>query len=324
MTSRFLPFALVALLAVAATGCNGAGSSDAAGLDSLATGDPADLLAYNAGFETAGQLLDQDSTFNFDRFREGFAAGVRGDSSEIAYALGLRAGLGLHADTISNINPDLFLAGIRERAADDSSRVTPEQVAEATTVFQDTLTARQVRAQEVQQMQALRTEAATNPAARARLDAVGPNLVAARRFLAGAERRPGHRKSASGLIASPATGVATGPAPTPADMVSIRYIGKLADGSVFDQSQGTAPVQLPVGQVVPGFAEALQTMRPGQTRTFFIPPGLAYGALGSPGPNGEGGIPPNAALEFQITLVEIVPQGMPQGMPQGFPPPGAQ
>ena len=324
MTSRFLPLALVALFALTATGCNGAGSSDAAGLDSLATGDPADLLAYNAGFETAGQLLDQDSSFNFDRFREGFAAGVRGDSSEIAYALGLRAGLGLHADTISNINADLFLAGIRERAADDSSRVTAAQVERATLVFQDTLTARQTRAQEVQQMQALRTEAATNPEAKARLDAVGPNLVAARRFLAGVERRPGVRKTASGLIAGPATGTATGTAPTPSDVVSIRYVGKLADGTIFDQSPEGQPVQLPVGQVVPGFAEALQTMRPGQTRTFYIPPGLAYGALGAPGQGGEGGIPPNSALEFQITLVEVVPQGMPQGMPQGFPPPGAR
>ena len=37
------------------------------------------------------------------------------------------------------------------------------------------------------------------------------------------------------------------------------------------------------------------------------------------GPGGQGGIPPNAALEFDVTLVEIL-QGQPQGLPPGFAP----
>ena len=154
-------------------------------------------------------------------------------------------------------------------------------------------------------MDLLRTEARTNPAARRRLASMGPNLAAAHRFLAEVERRPGITRTASGLLAGPATGRGRGSAPTPSDVVSIRYVGKLADGTEFDRSRDGEPVQLPVGQVVPGFAEALQMMRPGQNRTFYIPPGLAYGALGAPGQNGEGGIPPNAALEFHITLVSV-------------------
>ena len=318
MTSRSFLLALGAGLFVL-SGCTdrGATGGGTANLDSLATGDPADLLAYNAGFQTADQLLQQDSSFSFDRFREGFAAGLRGDSTEIAYALGLRAGLGLHADTVSNIDPDMFLAGLRERSEKKDSRVSPDQVSRAETVFNDSLRARQTRAAEATEMQALRDSAATNPAAKARLDQMGPNLAASQRFLAEVARRPGIQKTASGIFYTTQT-EGSGASPTEADQVQIRYVGKLADGTTFDQSPGTEAVTLPVGAVVPGFAEALKLMKPGDKRTFFIPPSLAYGPLGSPGPNGTGGIPPNSALEFEITLVGVAPQQqMPQGMFQG-------
>ncbi|HEX8299033.1 MAG TPA: FKBP-type peptidyl-prolyl cis-trans isomerase [Rubricoccaceae bacterium] len=311
MTSRFLVLAFAAA-ALSLTGCKGggAGTSDTANLDSLATGDPTDLLAYNAGFETGGQLLEQDSTFSYERFKDGFEAGLRGDSTEIAYALGLRAGLGLRADTVSNIDPSLFLTGLRSGLNRDSSRVSAAQVQRATALYQDSLAIRQLRAQ-----------AATNPAAQAQLGAVRANGASAARFLAGVERRQGVRKTASGMLYTITT-PGRGASPTDADQVAIRYVGKLADGFEFDRSPGTDPVTLPVGAVVPGFAEALKAMKVGETRTVWLPPNLAYGLQGAPGPEGQGGIPPNSALEFQITLVEIVqtPAGPPAGMmPQGAP-----
>ena len=323
MTSRFLVLAFAAA-ALSLTGCKGgagAGTSDSANLDSLATGDPTDLLAYNAGFETGGQLLGQDSSFSYDRFKDGFEAGLRGDSVEIAYALGLRAGLGLRSDTVSNIDPSLFLTGLRSGLRGDSTRVSAAQVQRATALYQDSLAIRQLRAQ-----------AATNPAAQVQLGAIRANGAAAARFLSGVERRQGVRKTASGLLYTVTT-PGRGASPTDADQVAIRYIGKLADGTVFDQSPGAAPVTLPVGAVVPGFAEALKAMKVGETRTVWLPPNLAYGLQGAPappGPDGQpgtGGIPPNSALEFQITLVEIVqtPTGPPAGafVPQGAGGPGA-
>ena len=314
MTPRFLALAL-ALLAVGATGCNGGaagGPSGNANLDSLGTGDPTDVLAYNAGFETATQLLDQDSTFNFERFREGFAAGLRGDSSEIAYALGLRAGLGLKADTLSNIDADVFLTGFRSALEGDSTRVTQAQVATATAAFQDSL-----------QIRTLRTQARTDPQAQTQLGLVRANGASARTFLAGVQRRPGVRRTDSGMLYTVTT-PGRGASPTDSDQVRIRYVGKLADGTVFDQSPEGEPVTLPVGAVVPGFAEALKAMKPGETRTVWLPPNLAYGMSGAPGPDGQGGIPPNSALEFTLTLVEIAPaaQGMPPGMFPGAGGPG--
>lgn len=85
--------------------------------------------------------------------------------------------------------------------------------------------------------------------------------------------------------------------PSPADIALIDYTGKLEDGTVFDSTEGKQPTPLPVGGSIPGFAEGLQLMSKGATYRFRIPPDLAYG------PTGAGGvIPPNATLEFDVTL----------------------
>ncbi|HEX8299032.1 MAG TPA: FKBP-type peptidyl-prolyl cis-trans isomerase, partial [Rubricoccaceae bacterium] len=81
----------------------------------------------------------------------------------------------------------------------------------------------------------------------------------------------------------------------------------LADGTVFDRSPAGQPVRLPVRGVVPGMAEALQEMRPGETRTVYLPPALAYGARGVPGRGGVWRVPPHAVLVFRLTLVRVVP-----------------
>ncbi len=316
--------------ALSLAGCKGAGggTSDTASVDSLATGPDEDLLAYNAGFETGGQLIGQDSSFSYPRFKDGFEAGLRGDSAEIAYALGLRAGLGLRQqqeqDSTTSISPSLFLTGLRSGVARDSSRVriTPEQVQRATARYNDSLFVRQLRAQ-----------ASANPEAQVQLGAIRANGAAAARYLAEVGRRPGVQRTPSGILYTVKT-PGRGASPTDADQVAIRYVGTLPDGTEFDRSQGTEPTTLPVGAVVPGFAETLKAMKPGETRTVWLPPNLAYGLQGAPGPNGQGGIPPNSALQFELTLLSVVqaqagpPPGMfppgaggaPQGMSQG--PPG--
>ncbi len=317
MTSRLFLLAFAAC-ALTVSGCKGTGggtTSDTANLDSLETGDPTDLLAYNAGFETAGQLREQDSTFSYDRFRDGFEAGLRGDSVEIAYALGLRAGLGLRADTTTKINPSLFLTGIRAGLRGDSTRVTADQVARATALYQDSLGMRQ-----------LRQQAATNPEAQAMLSQIRANGVASERFLAAAAREPGAQKTPSGVVYKVIT-PGSGASPSPADQVEIRYVGTLADGAEFDRSPAGQTATLPVGAVVPGFSEMLRAMKPGETRTVWLPPSLAYGLQGAPAPPspdgtpGDGGIPPNSALKFELTLVKVARPAIPaQG---AFMPPGA-
>ena len=95
----------------------------------------------------------------------------------------------------------------------------------------------------------------------------------------------------------------TGPMIKPVDGVLIEYEGRLADGTVFDSSAGRGPTPMIAGQVIPGFAEALSRMQKGGRYEVGIPAALGYGA--TPPPNSP--IPPNADLEFDVHVVQIVP-----------------
>ena len=91
----------------------------------------------------------------------------------------------------------------------------------------------------------------------------------------------------------------TGRRPAADNAVLIAYEGRLADGTVFDRSE--QPVGMMVSGVIPGFQEALLMMNEGGTYRFWIPPQLGYGAEGA----GGGAIPPNAELDFTVTLHDI-------------------
>ena len=103
----------------------------------------------------------------------------------------------------------------------------------------------------------------------------------------------------------------TGPRPGASDVVFVRYTGKLADGTVFDQSKelpfdtgGLLPQGMPmqVSGVVPGFSEGLQQMQKGGKYRLFIPADKAYGATPPPGAP----IPPNADLTFDVEMVDFM------------------
>lgn len=99
----------------------------------------------------------------------------------------------------------------------------------------------------------------------------------------------------------------TGPLATPADVAVIQYEGRLANGTVFDSSEGRGPTPLPVEGSIPGFSEALKLMNKGSKYKLWIPARLAYG------PQAIGPIPANSDLEFDVTLDNIVPLAALQG-----------
>ena len=90
----------------------------------------------------------------------------------------------------------------------------------------------------------------------------------------------------------------------PVDGVLVEYEGRLADGTVFDDSaRHGGPQPMIAGQVIPGFAEALSKMQKGGKYKIYIPGSQAYGANPPPGsPFG-----PNADLDFDVHIVEIAP-----------------
>lgn len=108
----------------------------------------------------------------------------------------------------------------------------------------------------------------------------------------------------------------TGPNPKVGEVVWLKYRGKLAaNGTIFDEPQdiplpveGLFPEGIPFpveeGAIIPGLFQGLQQMRKGGKYTLFIPADLAYGD--SP-PEGSL-IPPNADLEFEIEVIDVMSQ----------------
>ena len=62
------------------------------------------------------------------------------------------------------------------------------------------------------------------------------------------------------------------------DTVQVHYTGTLADGSVFDSSEGKSPLEFVVGagQMIPGFDAAVHDMKVGEVKTVTIPSAEAY------------------------------------------------
>lgn len=95
-----------------------------------------------------------------------------------------------------------------------------------------------------------------------------------------------------------------GDAPTIMDQVKVHYTGKLLNGNTFDSSIDRGePVTFYLRQVIPGWTEMLQLMKPGGEVKAFIPGNLAYGPNG--GPQGSG-IGPNEVLVFDIRLIDVI------------------
>ncbi len=101
--------------------------------------------------------------------------------------------------------------------------------------------------------------------------------------------------------------------PTPESYISVRYTGKLVDGTIFDSSERSdegLPVQftekseavsfpMPLGQLIPGWVEALPTLGKGAKATLVVPSELAYG-------DEPGRLPAGSTLVFDVELVDVV------------------
>jgi peptidylprolyl isomerase len=93
-----------------------------------------------------------------------------------------------------------------------------------------------------------------------------------------------------------------GVAAKPGDMLLVHYTGWLKNGKKFDSSRDRGQpfeLRLGAGSVIKGWDEGVIGMKLGGKRKLVIPPDLAYGA------RGQGEIPPNSELTFEIELVKI-------------------
>lgn len=96
--------------------------------------------------------------------------------------------------------------------------------------------------------------------------------------------------------------VGTGDSANVDDQVVVQYSGWLTNGQLFDSSTLRGrPLTFILGQnpVIDGFKEGITGMRVGGDRQLVIPPDLGYGSTGN------GPIPPNATLIFEIQLEKV-------------------
>jgi peptidylprolyl isomerase/FKBP-type peptidyl-prolyl cis-trans isomerase FklB len=117
---------------------------------------------------------------------------------------------------------------------------------------------------------------------------------------------------AKGVVTTPsgveyfvlASGPASGARPSAADTVALDYEVRLLSGQVIDSSYATGqPLTGTAGQFVPGFSEAVQLMRPGDTWIVWVPPQLGYGG------KDVGPIPGNSVLRFKLALHSVTRAG---------------
>lgn len=105
----------------------------------------------------------------------------------------------------------------------------------------------------------------------------------------------------------------TGAQPGKGDSITVQYTGWLSNGTKFDSSRDRgqpATFSIGTGAVIPGWDEAVITMKVGGKRKLILPPALGYGTAGQP-PT----IPANSTLVFAVELIATAPAPSPSPSP---------
>ena len=201
--------------------------------------------------------------------------------ARLSYGIGQRMGQRMAADGMI-IDVAAYAAGLEDAMAGAESKMTEEEINTEMTAYQER---RQAKAE------ADRTALAQT------------NLEAGTAYMEEMSAREEVQMTESGLqyiVVEPGAG----DNPVAEDSVEVHYEGRLIDGTVFDSSfERGQTVTFGLTQVIPGWTEGLQLMKPGGKFKFIIPPELGYG---------EGGagqmIGPNATLVFDVELIAVVPK----------------
>ena len=120
-------------------------------------------------------------------------------------------------------------------------------------------------------------------------------------FLEANKKNPNVKVTGSGLQYE-VIQMGNGPKPSATSKVTVKYTGKLIDGTVFDSTDnnGGEPISFGLNQVIKGWTEGLQLMPTGSKFRFYIPSDLAYGDQGA-----GAVIPGGATLIFDIELLSF-------------------
>ena len=197
--------------------------------------------------------------------------------ARLSYGIGLRMGQRMFADGMP-VDVAAYAAGLEDAMIGAEAKLTDEEINTEMSAFQERRQA-EAEAERVEQAQS--------------------NLEAGRAYMEEMSANEDVQTTESGLqyiVMEPGEG----DSPVAADSVEVHYEGRLIDGTVFDSSIARGqPAEFGLNQVIPGWTEGLQLMKPGGKARLTIPSELGYG------PGGVGNIPPNAVLVFDVELIEV-------------------
>lgn len=204
---------------------------------------------------------------------------LKSKQDSVSYSIGVNIGKDLKTNEL-DINPEILGQALMKAYKGDSIQLSESDMTQIMMSFQ----------QEMMNAQAEKAKAQSETARKE-----GEN------FLAENKKKPGVVTTKSGLQYKVLKS-ANGPSPKETDQVKTHYIGKLIDGTEFDNSvKRGEPAVFPLNGVIKGWTEALKLMKVGEKFELYIPAELAYGDQGA-----GGVIPPGATLIFEVELIEIV------------------
>jgi FKBP-type peptidyl-prolyl cis-trans isomerase FklB len=197
---------------------------------------------------------------------------LKSEKDSVSYSIGVNIATNLKQQGLDDIDVDIMAEAFKDVFANKTAKISPEQ---GGAVIQKYIMDKQKQKGEA-------------------------SAKKGKEFLEKNKKEQGVVETASGLQYK-VIKQGTGPKPTAADQVTVHYTGKLIDGKVFDSSvERGQPATFGVGQVIPGWTEALQLMNVGSKYMLYIPGNLAYGERGA-----GADIGPNETLIFEVELLGI-------------------
>ena len=270
------------LVAMGLNSCNKkSGAALADGVDSLSY-----AFGVLNGTDLAMGLKQYPKKVDIDQFIRGMQSTVNSDSAKFSYEFGAAIGSNMKQQIEQmgkqgiEMNKEEILSALFATLKEDSTLISRAQAEE---VFRNGMQAIQLKKQKEEAEKLANTPEAKK------------NKADGEAFLAKKAKEAGVQKTASGLLYK-VIKEGKGEKPVENDKVTVSYKGTLIDGTQFDASE---KVPMSVGQLVPGFNEALMLMTPGSKYEVYIPAELAYGT--NPNPR----IPVNSTLIFEIELLSV-------------------
>lgn len=202
----------------------------------------------------------------------------------LSYSIAHEIGFSMHKDSLE-VNKDFFIKGFLDGITGDSSIIEKLASDDLRLRFQNMMFKKQEQRRKADE-EKLKQDAEANKKRSAE-------------FLAENKNKPGVITTSSGLQYI-VIREGTGKSPKDDDLVTVHLKGYHMNGFEFDNTYKGEPVQMVVGQQIPGWKEAFKLMKEGAIYKVYISPELGWGDRGA-----LPQIPPGSAVYFEIELVKV-------------------